>query len=178
MGTLYLEAATVTVPQYMYFLIGDHASSTAALTRGWMHQELSYGALDKEAITSFIGICVVRHKEQTGGRPFPGNPFYLEGALLLSKLVAKRLRASANPEANKVFNAMAWYAKRFGCAALPGISNLSDTLTGRAACSVEGVDKSLAPWLDVAGAKQHLECMAELLAAKQLNDSPADNLRC
>ena len=43
MGDLYLAAPTL--PQY--FLLGDYETTTAALSRGWMHQELSYGVIDR-----------------------------------------------------------------------------------------------------------------------------------
>ena len=89
MGGLYLAAPTL--PQY--FLVGGYAAAEAAMSRGWMHQEVAYGRLDERALDRFVGLCLSRHKEQTGGRPFRGNPFYLEGPNLLAALVGKRLAA-------------------------------------------------------------------------------------
>lgn len=150
MGSLYLAASTL--PQY--FCIGNYESTTAALTRGWMHQELSYGTLDKPALASFIGICFARHMEQTNGRPFRGNPFYLDGPALLSKFVAKRFHASAEAS-NMTFKAMVWHAKVHG---------------------IEGMDDGFDRNVSAEDAQSKYEHLLNLLAAKQISDSSTENL--
>jgi len=103
MGGIYL--AVPTLPQY--FVLGSVDATEAAMKRGWMHQEVAYGALDARAVECFVELCVQRHQEQTGGQRFRGNPFYLEGPKLLAALVAKRCRACAEL-ANSCFPAMVW----------------------------------------------------------------------
>ena len=117
MGKLYLEATVL--PQY--FVTGDFEAARAAMARGWMHQELAYGALDQTAVESFIGICLTRHIEQTGGRRFKGNPFYLDGPNLLGDFAGKRFRAAE--VANKTGAAMVWYALAHG---VEGVSDQFD----------------------------------------------------
>ena len=116
MGSLYLAATTL--PQY--WLHGDYISALNAMSRGWMHQELAYGRLDRAALTKFFAICTQRYKSQTGGSRWKGNPFHLEGPQLLGRLIAKRIKAAGvGGNLNASMTACEWFARANKVAGVP-----------------------------------------------------------
>ena len=105
MGDLYLQA--ITLPQY--FLIGDIHTAQEAIRRGWMHQELAYGRLDRYAVNSFIGMCA-KAMPTTRWR---GNPAHIPSYILLSEFVSKRLTSSTKElPLNSLFHQVLHYTSK------------------------------------------------------------------
>lgn len=85
MGQLYLEVTTL--PQY--FLRKDFNGLNEALNRGWMHQEIAYGSIDKIAILGLIEICARELPSR-----WRGNPFYVPSLITFQNFMAKRVRSA------------------------------------------------------------------------------------
>lgn len=150
-----LLLAIPVLPQY--WLHASHADAFEAFDRAWIHQELAYGRLDRDALEKFFAICVKSHATQTDGRPWRGAEEDLEGPKLMSRLIAIRLKAArsdAAAEPDVAWAACEWWARRRG---------------GRGVAPVVTVDET------------DEECDLELkelvfnLSARQLADDPATN---
>jgi hypothetical protein len=85
MGQLYLEVTVL--PQY--FLRSDFNGLNEALGRGWMHQEIAYGSIDKLAIRGLIGICAKELPSR-----WRGNPFYVPSLITFQHFMSKRVRSA------------------------------------------------------------------------------------
>jgi hypothetical protein len=86
MGNLYLRSTTLP----LYFMNNDFIGQEEAINRGWMHQELAFGAIDRAAVTAFIDLCA----HQLNGRPYRGNPYYNPSGIALLRFISKRAKVN------------------------------------------------------------------------------------
>lgn len=121
-----------------------------------MHQELSFGKLDRRAVDGFMAMCAKEHIKQTRGRPWRGNPYGLKGSQLLKLLLSKRFKAASAPSLKEDLQDVI----------VPfGIEN-----------NIEGFER-FASQDNGRLIFQHLGQFLESLSAKQVSDSTAVNLR-
>jgi len=158
MGNLYLT--TCVLPQY--FLLGNLEAAEHALSRGWMHQELSFGELDRRAVEGLLRMCCHEHIVQTGGRRWCMNPFDLKGPQKLSLLVAKRFK-SASVDSH-LMDDLQEPMENFGL-----VNN------------IEGYDWSkngrFTTHGDVNKARQRLDPFIDSLASRQVSENTEENLQ-
>ena len=151
-----LLLAIPVLPQY--WLHASRADAFEAFDRAWIHQELAYGRLDRDALEKFFAVCDKSHATQTDGRPWRGAEEDLEGPKLMSRLIAIRLKAA-----------------RSDAAAEPDVAWAACESGGRGGAGGRGV----APVVTVDETDE--ECDLELkelvfnLSARQLADDPATN---
>ena len=61
------------VPALPQYWLGDVLAASKAMTRAWIHQELAYGRLDRDALERFFRICATSYAAQTSAPGYDGD---------------------------------------------------------------------------------------------------------
>ena len=123
---LYLHVPAL--PQY--WLGGDVLAASKAMTRAWIHQELAYGRLDRDALERFFRICAASYAAQTSAPGYDGDGSDLDGPRLMARLVARRIKAASSEEASEPDLpqcAVEWWARVRGFEGVPALATADDT---------------------------------------------------
>lgn len=123
---LYLHVPTL--PQY--WLDGDILAASKALTRAWIHQELAYGRLDRDALECFFRICATSYAAQTSAPGYDGDGSDLDGPRLMARLIARRIKAASSEEAAEPDLpqcAVEWWARVRGFEGVPALATADET---------------------------------------------------